>query len=140
MSDDAGVHDLSDGKLSTSSTEDANLSLDIRRDKRRMRLLAFSSLGLVCLAYLVLLLIFLYKFFLCPPDFIKNPGTSTHVYVLIGLAIIIMAAVPLSIALSLVKMTADTNYSKDDEAVLTTPNLEIIKVIIDNCKSLFTKS
>ncbi|MCK9195011.1 MAG: hypothetical protein M0P19_14190 [Nevskia sp.] len=140
MSAESDGDDLSDGKLSLLSQGHTDIALEIRHQKKWMRTIAFYVLGVVCLAYLVTLLCFLNNFICSPPGFLMAKETPTHLYVLVGMTIVIMAAIPLSLALTLIKMTTEASDSKDERGVLTTPHFEFIKAIFEGWKSVFGKS
>lgn len=65
--------------------------------------------------------------------------SNTHAAVLIGLALVVFAAVPLSLTITLVRLSADPLDKKapdDSGLALTTPQLELLKSIY----SFFKKS
>lgn len=63
-----------------------------------------------------------------------------HILVFLGGALVLAAAVPLSLAMALVKMISDTEKSGGDgSSDLKAPGIELAKAIIDLCRSVTDK-
>ncbi|WP_341809384.1 hypothetical protein WMO32_01730 [Xanthomonas oryzae pv. oryzicola] len=105
---------------------------------RFLRGRAFACLGVACMVYLVCLLIAL----LSMTDnsslalLLRADGTNWHALMLLGLILVIFAAVPLSLAMALVKMIsrADQEGSSKGSGI-TTPQLELFKVFLEMVKA-----
>lgn len=107
---------------------------------RRMRWWTFRAVGVICVAYFAALLCVLLK--LLSANYLVRvldavpPTWDWHVLTLIGLALVVFAAVPLSLGIAMVKMISD----KSDESYgMTTANAELGKVCIDFVKSFTNK-
>ncbi|KHS08016.1 hypothetical protein RM61_07265 [Xanthomonas phaseoli pv. phaseoli] len=106
---------------------------------RKWRKYAFLALGVSCLVYLLLL-----PFAIC---MVINDSTlavlastskgAWQVIALIGLVLVILAAVPLSLSLTLVKMISrfgDHTDDKSSELGITTPQIEFVKALLEMFK------
>ena len=127
--------DLSEGRLPPSSEGFTNHELEVAKDRRTMRRIAFYALGGVCLIYLFVLLCTLYRLLGDPQKFLPSGESAVHSTVIIGIAMVIFAAVPLSLAMSLVRMTSDSKENSK-ETPLTTPHLEFLKAVIEAVKAV----
>jgi len=104
---------------------------------RSMRGDAFAWLGGTCLVYLLFLLIAIFALL---DDgslaLLLRSGANWHALVLIGLILVIFAAVPLSLAMALVKMISRAGQESDQKAAgITTPQLELFKVFVEMVKA-----
>lgn len=108
---------------------------DNSKAHRRMRWWAFGVLGTVCIAYLITLLIALARIFFCDilPKVIPT-GSDWHTLVLVGIALVVFAAVPLSLAMALVRMISEGGPDAEKPS-LKTPQLEAIKIAFELLKS-----
>jgi hypothetical protein len=110
------------------------------RAHRGMRWAAFLSLGAITCAYLLFLLGALRQFVagktLAAVLGASSLPTDWHMLVLIGIVFVIFAAVPLSLAMSLVKMISEKN---EDAAGFKTPTTEAGKLFLDFCKGIISK-
>lgn len=75
MTDDS---DLSEGKLQPLSAGLTEHELESAKDRRHMRRAAFYGLGLICAAYLIVLLFFLHRILSCPEQYVVNGDGATH--------------------------------------------------------------
>lgn len=106
---------------------------------RKWRGIAFIALGFSCLVYLVILPVAVYRlvddFTLAIMATAGNGGW--HVIALVALVLVILAAVPLSLSLTLVRMISrsggDSTDSKD-ELGITTPQIEFVKALLEMFK------
>lgn len=135
--------DLSQAPLSALDRVQAEDYVIAQKQRRWMRWAAFVGLGLACLGFLCGLFQVLYGLLMDHsfPLMVPNGVTvsNTHAAVLIGLALVVFAAVPLSLTITLVRLSADPLDKKvpdDSGLALTTPQLELLKSIY----SLFKKS
>lgn len=105
---------------------------------RRMRGWAFVVIGVLTTLYLLVLLCVLWRFFdgRLIASILGVPGgpLDWHVLVLVGIALVIFAAIPLSFAMALVKMISDRDA--EDETRLRMPSTELGKVLVDLFKSM----
>lgn len=105
---------------------------------REMRWVAFIGLGGLIALFLFILLCTLVD--LLDRNFLlrlveKGAELNWHVLVFSGVAIAVFAAVPLSLAMALVKMISLTQHS-DSSGDYKTPTTELGKVILDLIKSV----
>jgi membrane protein implicated in regulation of membrane protease activity len=105
---------------------------------RSMRRWAFFVMGGLVVCYLVallavLLISFFHNKFLLAA--LVVPNANWHVLVLIGIAIIVFAAIPLTLAMALVKMISSSH--EDAEAQITLPNAQLVTLLIDALKHAF---
>lgn len=107
----------------------------------RMRLLAFYVVGILSTAYLLCLLCVLWRFFdgelLAAVIGASRGGINWHLLVLIGIALVIFAAIPLSLVMALVKMISDKD---EDGSNIKTPTVELGKVLYDLIKGFVASS
>ncbi len=110
---------------------------------RKMRRLAFNVVGGVCVLYVLVLLCVLWRFFdgRLLASVLGAPGghLDWHLLVLIGVALVVFAAIPLSFTMALVKMISDSS-SQEDSFELKTPNTELGKVLLELIKSMLASS
>lgn len=109
---------------------------------RSMRWFAFGFAGAVAVCYLIALLLVLYRL-LDPAGMaavLGAPSASAgwHGLVLVGIVIVIFAAIPLSLTMALVKMISDRQ--QDEELALKTPSTELGKILLDLLKSMVNAS
>ncbi|MCF3492626.1 hypothetical protein GUV62_07890 [Stenotrophomonas maltophilia] len=114
-----------------------------QRANREMRRLAFNVVGGVSALYVIVLLCVLWRFFdgRLLASILGAPGANLdwHMLVLIGVALVIFAAIPLSLAMALVKMISESS-TKADSFDLKMPNTELGKVLLELFKSMLAAS
>lgn len=105
---------------------------------REMRWVAFIGIGAFVALFLFILLFTLVALLdremilrLVSPDAVLN----WHVLVFFGLLVAVFAAIPLSLAMALVKMISERDSSPEDSG-LKMPSTELGKVILDLMKSV----
>ena len=103
-----------------------------------MRSSAFFVVGLISAAYLVALLIVLISMFSGDMPFIYFLAKKTldwHAWLVVSLAMIIFAAVPLSLIMALVRMISHTERDESARgAQLVTPQIEMLKICLNALK------
>lgn len=106
---------------------------------RKLRNVAFYAVGALTALYVLVLLCVLWRFFdgrlLSSIIGASSGSLDWHVLVLIGIALVIFAAVPLSFTMALVKMISDRSDCSD-EVALKTPSTELGKVLLDLFRSI----
>ncbi|KFN42314.1 hypothetical protein N789_14065 [Arenimonas oryziterrae DSM 21050 = YC6267] len=123
---------------STALKEDYRSQVELNlKANRELRGSAFRLLGLMSFAYLVALLVILIGFFNAEkaPAIISH-AWNWHVYVLVGIVLIVFAAIPLTLAMALVKMITEKPDDKWEVADIKTPNVELAKIFADFIKTL----
>ncbi|AZR24411.1 hypothetical protein C9397_14400 [Xanthomonas vasicola pv. vasculorum] len=113
------------------------LSEEAHRSFRRW---AFYAVGVASLAYLVMLPIAI--FFVVDDNSLailaSARGAGWHVILLTGLVLVILAAVPLSLTLALVRMISSGKQDNDEgnrNPGITTPQIELVKAMLDMVKA-----
>ncbi|UYK72562.1 hypothetical protein [Xanthomonas sacchari] len=105
---------------------------------RSLRGQAFVWLGVACLVYLGCLLIALLSLIdnSSLALLLRTDGTNWHALILLGLILVIFAAVPLSLAMALVKMISRADQETGGKGSgITTPQLELFKVFLEMVKA-----
>lgn len=71
-------------------------------------------------------------------EIIKAASTSGHWHVLVflGVVLTLLAAIPLSLAMALMKMISDKDSTGSDGGDMKAPGIELAKAIIDLCKNV----
>mgnify|MGYP001167332229 CR=1 FL=1 len=119
--------------------EDYRQQLDLNHEAhRRMRWWAFIGLGTLIALFLVFLLVALTNVFNHESVSVlvaAGSGLNWHILVFLSVVAAIFAAVPLSLAMALVKMIS-LNQHHGDEGDYKTPTTELGKVILDLLKSM----
>ena len=104
---------------------------------RTMRFIAFYSLGVTSLLYLLLLLCVLWRFFEIE-GLAAIVGASTdsnwHVLVLMGLGFAAFSAIPLSLLISLMRMISDKPDEKSEDISITSTHAEGLKLLLSLLK------
>lgn len=138
-------------KSQSSNVVPSNAKVEVYEDEtrlnkeanRKMRRLAFNVVGGVCVLYVLVLLCVLWRFFdgRLLASVLGAPGghLDWHMLVLIGVALVVFAAIPLSFTMALVKMISDSS-SQEDSFELKTPNTELGKVLLELIKSMLASS
>ncbi len=138
-------------KLQSPSVVPSNAKVEVYEDEtrlnreanRKMRRLAFNVVGGVCVLYVLVLLCVLWRFFdgRLLASILGAPGghLDWNLLVLIGVALVVFAAIPLSFTMALVKMISDSS-SQDESFELKTPNTELGKVLLELIKSMLASS
>jgi hypothetical protein len=124
---------------STALTEDFRSQTEENMSAhRRMRWWAFGVVGSVCGIYLLALLCVLWRFFdghLIAAMLGANDTLNWHVLVLIGMALVIFAAVPLTLVMALVRMISEQVREPD---TIKMPTTELAKLFFETAKSMFS--
>ncbi len=107
----------------------------------QMRQVAFYSAGALSAVYLVCLLCVLWKFFdgelLAAIIGASQDEVNWHILVLIGIGLVIFAAIPLSLVMAVVKMVSGKD---EDTSDIKTPTSELGKVLYELVKGFIEKS
>lgn len=89
--------------------------------------------GIACAAYLIGLACFLARFFAMElpivAALVAGEKMDWHVWFILALAMVILAAVPLTLAHAIVRMISSEKSDSDDGAKVVTPQLELAKVL-----------
>lgn len=138
----------SDSELSNAQIRPAMLEPDGPEDQlrynqkanRKMRWMAFGVIGGLIVFFFLLLMAALFKIFfgsyLASIISAASVGWQWHILIFLGATLVLLAAVPLSLSLALVRMISD---KKDDEAQeIKAPSVELIKALAHICKSVAT--
>ncbi|WP_313319655.1 hypothetical protein [Stenotrophomonas sp.] len=106
---------------------------------RSKRWWAFAFVGLVVAAFFALLLAAFCKLFFGTylVDAIKaaNESWQWHVLVFLGVSLVLLAAIPLSLSLAMVKMIGGGGQEESGAAVKT-PSVELVKALADIFKAV----
>jgi len=106
---------------------------------RRKRWSAFIFIGLVVAAFFGMLLTAFYKLFfgtyLVEAITAANDSWQWHVLVFLGVALVLLAAIPLSLSLAMVKMIEDGRQEESGSGVKT-PSVELVKALADIFKAV----
>lgn len=107
-----------------------------------MRKVAFYTTGILSTIYLLCLLCVLWKFFdgelLASVIGASKNEVNWHVLVLIGIGMVIFAAIPLSLIMAVVKMVSGKNEETNDD--IKTPAMELGKALYELVKGFVEKS
>jgi len=104
---------------------------------RRMRWWAFGVVGAVSGLYLLVLLCVLWRFFdgrLIAAMVGAGPSLNWHVLVLVGIALVIFAAIPLTLLMALVRMISEQRAEPD---AIKMPATELAKLFFETAKAMF---
>ncbi len=114
-----------------------------KRANREMRKLAFYVVGGLSGVYVLVLLCVLWRFFdgRLLASILGAPGghLDWHMLVLIGVALVIFAAIPLSLTMALMKMISEASTDSEGSD-FKTPNSELGKVLLELFKSMLAAS
>lgn len=114
-----------------------------KRANREMRKLAFYVVGGLSGVYVLVLLCVLWRFFdgRLLASILGAPGghLDWHMLVLIGIALVIFAAIPLSLTMALMKMISEATTDSEGSD-FKTPNTELGKVLLELFKSMLAAS
>lgn len=114
-----------------------------KRANREMRKLAFYVVGGISGVYVLVLLCVLWRFFdgRLLASILGAPGghLDWHMLVLIGIALVIFAAIPLSLTMALMKMISEASADTEGSD-FKTPNSELGKVLLELFKSMLAAS
>lgn len=109
----------------------------ISRWHRYSRAIAFVAYGTTCLIFLCALLNVLKGMFSLEIPLLylfAKQGVDWHAWLLVGVGLVIFAAVPLSLSMALMKMIAEKNDDKKEYG-MTTPHIEALKIVADIVKN-----
>jgi len=126
--------DLSDGKISDPQTFSIDADLLDQKQNRSFRAVIFWAFGSLSLAMLIGLFCELTRLLAFDQLVINSSNQDWHSSLLLVAILIIFASVPLSIVISLMRMTSAQKPAKEDEPIITSPQIELIK----NISSLVT--
>lgn len=107
---------------------------------RRKRWYAFWGISIISVCFFALLGIFIFR--LLSDDFLPaaigaaSSNWQWHILVFLGAVLALSAAIPLSLAMALVKMISDKEKSDSEGGDLKAPGIELAKAIIELCKSV----
>lgn len=140
VSSDSG---LSDARIRPAMLEPDGPEDQLRYNQkanRKMRWMAFGVIGGLIVFFFLLLMAALFKIFfgsyLASIISAASAGWQWHILIFLGATLLLLAAVPLSLSLALVRMISD---KKDDEAQeIKAPSVELIKALAHICKSVAT--
>lgn len=107
---------------------------------RRMRWAAFFGIGLISGLYLLALLCVMWRLFgsdYLPAVLGATPSFDWHILVMIGAALVIFAAIPLSLVMALVRMISEQKPEGNGEIKI--PSTELTKVLVDALKNVVGK-
>lgn len=125
----------------TAYTED--YASEIQRNMaayRRMRWTAFLGVGVISAIYLLALLCVMWRLFgseYLPAVIGATPKFDWHILVMIGVALVIFAAIPLSLVMALVRMISE--QKPDGNGDIKIPATELAKVLVDALKNFVGK-
>lgn len=130
-----GSFDLAGGKLPPAEEKNLDALLAWDSLRQRMQWWAFLGLGIVCLAFLLFLMMIMYDMITDKEALaVVVHAADWHVLTFLGIALIVFASVPLSIALAILRMVSQggptENKESKEELALTTPQLELVKTVI----------
>lgn len=105
---------------------------------RRKRWAAFGVAGFVSFAFFALLFFILHRLFFTPfiAEAVGAANGSWQAMVMLGALVALVSAIPLSLALALVKMISERGQEPEDDSDLKAPGVELARAIIDLCKSV----
>lgn len=103
---------------------------------RALRKHAFYALGIICLAYLCVLLFVLVCVFsehgsIAQAILSNNPAPNWHPLVLMGVALVIFATVPLTLAMGLLHMASEGRSGSSEKSGVKIPSAEALKIALD---------
>lgn len=112
----------------------------ISQAHRRLRNTAFMVFGGLCVAFLIALLCLLIDLFSLDSPLLyvfAKMKVDWHAWLIVAIALVIFAAVPLSLAMALMRMIANrTEADEKSDYAIKTPQLEAIKIMADTIKTL----
>lgn len=143
---DGGVSTPHAPGTSQPATQDPNLFGDsLQREfrenvkaHRTKRWVAFISAGVVCAIFFLLLAAVFFRIFF--GDLLVGVvgaaanNSSWHALIFLGGAMVLLAAIPLSLAMAMVKMISDRD--REEGGDIKTPNVELGKVLVDLLKAI----
>ena len=130
--------DLGGGKVSKKDRAYTDDKLDDSKAHRTMRWIAFGVLGLLCVVFLIALLCAL-QTLLGGERVIATllDGREWHGIIVITVALVIFATIPLSLTLALVRMIASPHsQSKPEDATISLPQIEFLKALVETVKTI----
>ena len=136
MADNIG--DMSDGDLSLSGEINIDEALEDQKQKRNFRWWLFWSFGLLSFLMFVGLFCELTRLLTYQELIINSSAQDWHSSLLLIAILILYASVPLSIVISLMRMSSSSKEKDGDDPLFTSPQIEFLKTIISLVSSAKT--
>ncbi|OAG73492.1 hypothetical protein A0J51_00960 [Gluconobacter japonicus] len=130
--------DLSNGEITQSGANNISEELEDQKQKRKFRLWLFYPFGFLSFCMFVGLFCELTRLLTYNDLVITSSVQDWHSSLLLVAILIIYASVPLSIVISLMRMTSSAKDKNNDDPLFTSPQIEFIKNVIglvSNAKS-----
>jgi hypothetical protein len=129
-----------DPSLSTSSNplrDEYKKNIEAHRNKRWYAFWGISSVSIVFFAILgIFICRMLSDNFLPAVIGAASSNWEWHILVFLGAVLALTAAIPLSLAMALVKMISDKEKDESDGGDMKAPGIELAKAIVELCKSV----
>ena len=107
---------------------------------RNKRWYAFWGISSVSIGFFILLGVFISRIlsdnFLPAVIGAASSNWEWHILVFLGAVLALTAAIPLSLAMALVKMISDKEKDESDGGDMKAPGIELAKAIVELCKSV----
>jgi len=124
------IQDLSAGEVSQADASDVSELLENEKQKRKFRAWLFWPFGVFSFVMFVGLFSELVRLLAYQNLVVWSSVQDWHTSLILIAILVIFASVPLSIVISLMRMSASRKSEKEDDAILTIPQIEVIKNII----------
>jgi len=121
--------DLSDGSAPTGIIHNINDDLQDQKQKRSFRTWIFWTFGALSFAMFVGLFCELTRLLTYNELIINSSAQDWHASLLLIAVLLIYASVPLSIVISLMRMSSTPKSKDDDDPLFTSPQIEFLKTI-----------
>lgn len=122
--------DLSDGDITQSGVANIDETLEDQKQKRIFRWWIFYPFGFLSFCMFVGLFCELTRLLTYNDLVITSSMQDWHSSLLLVAILVIYASVPLSIVISLMRMTSSAKNKNEDDPLFTSPQIEFIKNII----------
>lgn len=117
--------------------EEYRKNIEAHRNKRKIAFIAGASTsGVFFVLLIAFILRLLFSDFLLRVIAVAANSWQWHVLVFLGVTLALLAAIPLSLAMALMKMISDKDSSGADGGDMKAPGIELAKAIIDLCKNI----
>jgi len=117
--------------------EEYRKNIEAHRDKRQTAFVAGAiTSGLFFGLLIAFVLRLLFSDFLLEVIAVAANAWQWHVLVFLGVTLALLAAIPLSLAMALMKMISDKDSAGSDGGDMKSPGIELAKAIIDLCKNV----
>lgn len=130
MADSDQLTDPSNGSVDPDTTFNIGEQLKDNIQKRNFRSIIFWGFGLLSFAMLVGLFCELCRILTHDTLVLISSNQDWHASIFLVAVLVIFASVPLSIALSLMKMSFSSNKKDDDDPILTTPQITALQTLL----------